>query len=205
MTHDIRREYHASALLVGPDDPLAFFQQWLDEACATPDIPDPTAFVLATVDAAGHPDARVVLLKQAQPKELVFYTNYLSEKGWQIEHHRYVAMNFYWPSFSRQVRITGKAEQVDREQSERYFASRPKASQAAASVSRQSQIVDRALLHQQFEQALQQEVIACPPYWGGYCVTPLTFEFWHGQAGRLHDRIIYVHEHNAWRQFRLAP
>lgn len=205
MTHDIRRDYQAPALIAGPDDPLLLFQQWLDEACADPRIPDPTAFVLATVDAHGNPDARVVLLKQAQPKQLVFYTNYSSAKGQQLDHHAHVAMNFYWPTFARQVRITGVAARVSREQSERYFASRPKASQASAAVSRQSHVVDRAVLHQQYQLVLQQDDISCPTHWGGYAVTPMVFEFWHGQAGRLHDRIRYSRENTTWSQCFLAP
>jgi pyridoxamine 5'-phosphate oxidase len=201
----IRRDYHAPPLLEGPDDPMALFHEWFSAACATSAIDDPTAFVLATVDSDGMPDTRVVLLKKIIANQFIFFTNYLSAKGLQLASNPHVALNFYWPFFSRQIRIRGVVEKVSRSLSIDYFNSRPHPSQASAFVSKQSQVVERKVLHQQFEQVMQQETIMCPDHWGGYAVTPNCFEFWHGQAGRLHDRLQYRLENKQWAQCILAP
>lgn len=205
---DIRREYGCLSLdeATIPSCPMALFQAWFSEILQSEQY-DPTAMVLSSVDAQGDVDSRVVLLKGIEKDQFLFFTNYESPKALQLQHHPHVALNFYWPSMARQVRIRGVAQKTSREQSQAYFASRPIESQWSAIVSQQSAVIhERAVLERAF-QALHDkpQPITPPDNWGGYGVTPTVMEFWQGRDNRLHDRIQYVYEANVWKSYRLAP
>lgn len=206
---DIRREY--GDLSLNEHDvqasPIAQFQLWFSEILQI-ETQDPTAMVLSTVDEEGRPDSRVVLLKGIDEGAFVFYTNYTSVKACQIKANPSVALIFYWPSMARQVRIRGTVTFTSEKQSDEYFSSRPLASQWSALISPQSaQISTRAELEQALERLRQQDEVPIvrPDHWGGYCVKPYELEFWQGRDNRLHDRIQYTYQENAWVYRRLAP
>lgn len=209
----IRRDYQFDDLTEDKAglDPLPLFDSWLEEAItACPD--DPTAMTLSTVDANGRPHGRVVLLKQRDDANFSFYTNYDSDKGQEIATNDNVALTFFWPALSRQVRIEGKATKVARATSESYFATRPKGSQIAASISRQSQVVSgREVLINEFAEKENQyqdvDTLPCPVNWGGYSVAAERIEFWQGRPSRLHDRIVFEHDTAtaSWKRYRKAP
>ena len=190
------------------DSPIAQFERWFGEVLKSESM-DPTAMVLSTVDELGYPDSRVVLLKGLEQERFVFYTNYQSAKGIQIRTNAHVALNFYWPSMARQVRVRGLVKRVSKAQSDAYFASRPLNSQRSAIASPQSRPVeDRSELLQRLNLIIaehQQEVLARPSSWGGYAVIPIEIEFWQGRDNRLHDRIQYYQRNNRWEHRRLAP
>lgn len=208
---NVRREYGEHGLLSehANNDPFTQFEAWLQEALASEDE-DPTAMVLATVDDNGMPDTRVVLLKEMKERQFIFFTNFQSTKGKQLLTHSVAALNFYWPSLVRQVRIRGTVAQVAASVSDAYFASRPRLSQISAIISPQSQVIaGRAELEQRF-QALdmttrQEQSLTRPQYWGGYAVLPFEFEFWQGRDNRLHDRLHYRWDQGEWLKEVLAP
>ena len=209
MLKDIRNEYQKSVLDDAQltDEPLAFFQRWLNEAISV-GVLEPTAMVLATVrDDA--PDTRIVLLKEIGSEGFIFYTNYLSQKGRQIEKNRQVALNFFWPELERQIRIRGTAVQIDQKKSANYFESRPRDSQLGAWASMQSkEIANRDELEKQFDNAkkrFENQPIPKPDHWGGYLVKPDEIEFWQGRPNRLHDRIMYQKSKEKWLIKRLQP
>ena len=215
MTHwktiaDIRREYGNLSLSEedANDHPLVQFERWFAEVVKT-EKSDPTAMVLSTVDELGHPDSRVVLLKETNDGSFIFYTNYHSTKAMQISATPYVALNFYWPEMARQVRIRGRIKRTTNAQSDAYFSSRPKLSQLSAITSPQSnEIAGRAALLQKLNELIakhQQQPIVRPESWGGYEVIPEEFEFWQGRDNRLHDRIHYYRQNDQWIHRRLAP
>lgn len=206
----LRRDYQFDDLTEAEagDDPLALFDAWLETAIeACPD--DPTAMMLNTVDAENKPHSRIVLLKQRQAEGFSFFTNYDSSKGSDIALNPNVALTFFWPALSRQVRIEGVAAKVDRSVSEAYFATRPKGSQLAASVSRQSKIISsRNVLTDEFaklEQTYAEQDVPCPENWGGYTVKANLIEFWQGRPSRLHDRIVFEASNSGWKKSRKAP
>jgi pyridoxamine-phosphate oxidase len=165
---------------------------------------------LATATSDGRPSARIVLLKGFNDDGFVFFTNYLSRKGKEIAKNPLGSLLFYWISLERQVRIEGTIEKVSREESEKYFQSRPRASQLGAIASPQSQeIADRVVLETKFNEAEIQYAdkdIPKPSYWGGYILKPRLIEFWQGRGSRLHDRILYKKVDNKnWKKVRLAP
>lgn len=206
----LRREFDAAPLCIEdlPENPYHLFDAWFSQVLEAK-IDDPTACVLATVDAEGAPDTRVVLLKDFSSESFVFYTNYHSVKAEQMRANPKVALNFYWPSLFRQIRIRGSVEKVSLEESEKYFQSRPRASQIAAYASKQSQMTTRDFLTDSFTKYKQQfsqlDTIPCPEFWGGYCVTPVEIEFWHGRNHRMHDRVRYVFVNHFWQKQTLAP
>lgn len=211
MISKLRREYASRSLNEADTlaDPIEQFRVWFDEAVGAQAI-DANAMSLATVSAAGHPSVRTVLLKAIDPKGVVFFTHYDSEKGRDLAQNPRAALMFYWPELERQVRIAGHVSRVPREVSEEYFASRPIESQWAAWAARQSaEIDDRATLEQQFEAVRQRygkERVPCPPEWGGYLVEAERVEFWQGRPNRLHDRLLYTRQADGtWRRTRLAP
>lgn len=207
----LRRDYQFDDLTEekAGSDPLALFDAWLGQAIETcPD--DPTGMLLSTVDANHKPHCRTVLLKQRDGSTFTFFTNYDSDKGQDIANNPNVSLTFFWAPLSRQVRIEGVAKKVSREVSEAYFATRPKGSQIAASVSRQSQVVaSRDVLSTEFaelEQQYQDRQVPCPDNWGGYAVAATSIEFWQGRPSRLHDRIVFtLDDQGAWQAVRKAP
>lgn len=207
---NIREEYHGLALLEEnmPSEPIVFFNQWLDEHLVQC-IDTPNAMVLSTVDEKNQPDSRIVLLKGLDNGAFVFYTNYYSAKGVQLDSFPFAALNFYWPESKRQVRVRGKVLRTSHEDSDAYFASRPRESQLSVLVSHQSAEIGS---RQDLEQALRDvtrdhadKQIERPQYWGGFMVVPDEMEFWQGRENRLHDRILYSRKKNVWRHQRLAP
>jgi len=202
-----RREYGQLSLNEKDvaDSPWIQFEQWFDEA-ASSEILDPAAMVLSTVDAHGHPDSRVVLLKGIENNAFIFYTNYNSVKAVQLEITAYAALNFYWPVLARQVRVRGPVLRVSDAVSDAYFASRPKKSQCAAIASAQSKVItDRKILEAEVDRIMHDDAIKRPAHWGGFAVSVDEMEFWQGRDSRLHDRILYVKKDKSWEKSRLAP
>ena len=178
------------------------------DAAITAQVPEPTAMTLATVNARGRPAARIVLLKGADARGFVFFTNYDSRKGKELATHPVAALTFLWKELERQVRIEGTVEKVSAEESSAYYATRPLGSRIGAWASPQSDTIEsRAWLEGRWEElaARYGENPACPPNWGGYRVIPDYLEFWQGRSSRLHDRIAYTRAGNEWKIARLAP
>ena len=190
-------------------DPIKQFQLWFDEAFAAK-LPMPDAMSLATVTPDGRPTARMVLLKQVDGYGFVFFTNYESPKGKQLEINPYAALVFYWPQLERQVRVEGKVTRTSAEESAAYFKTRPRESQIGAWASPQSEVIPAREVLEQRAQELAEKYcdreVDCPEYWGGYRLTPDRIEFWKGRMGRLHDRLLYeLQPDGSWTIKRLAP
>lgn len=208
---DERREYARGSLEFDElgDAPLGALSRWIDEALAA-GAAEPTAMVVATVGADGMPSARVLLCKGIDAEGLCFYTNYDSRKGRELAANPRAAATFFWAALERQVRVEGLVERVSREQSERYFHSRPRGSQLAAVASRQSAPIEsRAVLESELLRldALHPDDVPLPERWGGYLLRPLAIEFWQGRTSRLHDRFRFERAavSTPWRVERLAP
>lgn len=188
-------------------DPMLQFERWF--ALAAESAPLAEAMTLATVDASGSPDARMVLLKGADHHGFRFFTNYESAKAGQLGAHPMAALVLYWRELDRQVRIRGRVERLPAAESDEYFATRPRDSQLGAWASPQSQAVDsRATLDAAFaaaEERFGEGEVPRPPGWGGYLLEPVAIEFWQGRVGRLHDRFRYTRERPGWRLERLGP
>lgn len=207
LTQDYTR-----AILVEADltpDPLTLFGQWLNAAIRA-EVPEPSAMTLATATPQGQPSARIVLLKDYDPKGFTFYTNYQSQKGRELEANSQAALLFFWPTLERQVRITGTVSRVSREESERYFHSRPIGSQIGAWASPQSQVLEGRsqldLRYRELEIEYRTKEVPLPPYWGGFRVYHSAIEFWQGGRDRLHDRFLYSRKaQDDWQSVRLAP
>jgi pyridoxamine 5'-phosphate oxidase len=206
----LRREYTARGLrrIDLDPDPIKQFGIWFTAAVET-GIREVNAVTLATVSSEGRPTGRVVLLKGYGDDGFVFYTNYLSEKGQHLEQNPYAALVLHWKELERQVRIEGDTVKISREESARYFHSRPVGSQLGAWVSHQSEVIDaRRILEarlSEMEERFAGREIPLPPNWGGYRVRPHRIEFWQGRPNRLHDRFRYTREGDNWRLDRLAP
>lgn len=208
---DLRKEYTKASLDTATvlGDPILQFEQWFEQALKT-ELMEPNAMTLSTINEAGRPTARIVLLKGIEKRRFVFYTNYQSQKGRQLEKNPACALTFFWPELERQVRIEGIAERVDAELSDAYFQSRPRGSQVGAWSSPQSSIIkDRAILEERIQQIEKRfeghDVLPRPHQWGGFGVDPVLFEFWQGGASRLHDRILYTLVDGKWTIHRMAP
>jgi pyridoxamine 5'-phosphate oxidase len=208
---DLRKEYARASLDVTTvfADPILQFEKWFKEALEA-GVVEPNAMHLSTVNAQGRPSGRIVLLKDVESGRFVFYTNYQSKKGNELDQNPSCALTFFWPDLERQVRIEGVSDRIAAITSDRYFQSRPRGSQIGAWASPQSAIIDsRLILEQratQMEKKFENEkVLPRPNQWGGYQVDPLMIEFWQGRPSRLHDRIQYVKVDGSWRIYRLAP
>jgi pyridoxamine 5'-phosphate oxidase len=207
----IRRDYEAAALHRRDldADPIKQFERWLNDAIAAQQI-EPTAMTLATATREGRPSARIVLLKGVDAGGFVFFTNYLSQKGREIEANPNVELVFFWDKIERTVRVHGTVTRTSREVSDAYFHQRPKRSQIGAAASHQSEVVaDREVLETRFaelEKRYESSDVPTPQHWGGFRVNPETIEFWQGRRSRLHDRFRYRRDAGgAWAIERIAP
>lgn len=231
---DIRREYNLAGLRrrdLDPD-PVAQFQRWFAQASGArvsgrvrgffvrlykawffgehSALVDVNAMTLATADNEGKPSARVVLLKGVDERGFIFFTNYDSRKGHELTENPNAALVFYWADQERQICIAGRVSKVSEAESEAYFKSRPRGSRLAAWASRQSEVLpDRAALEakwKELEGKYPGEDVPKPPYWGGYALSPVRFEFWQGRPSRLHDRFRYTKQDDgSWKIERLSP
>jgi pyridoxamine 5'-phosphate oxidase len=206
----LRRDYMQRALDEADlaADPVQQFGAWFHEALNCPAIAEPNAMVLATVSPEGQPHARFVLLKGFDAKGFVFFTNYCSEKGRDLDDNPRAALTFGWIEQERQVRIEGAVHQMPRSAVEAYFQSRPRGSRLGAWASNQSDVIpNRAFLESRLADASThfKDDVPPPATWGGYCVAPERVEFWQGRTNRLHDRLRYRREGTGWIIERLAP
>ncbi|WP_083604183.1 pyridoxamine 5'-phosphate oxidase [Pajaroellobacter abortibovis] len=177
-----------------PHDPFFRFRESFARALVSPPF-DPIAMTLATADPSGHPSARIVFLKGMDERGFLFYTNRLSRKGKDLSLNPHAALCIYWPHLKEQIRIEGDVELTSDEESDTYFASRPRQSQLSAWASQQSEPLPshKALMErmERFEKQFQHHTIPRPPHWGGYRLIPLQIEFWEEEVHRLHSRILY--------------
>jgi pyridoxamine 5'-phosphate oxidase len=188
-------------------DPITEFQNAIERAKAHQ--VDTAPVVLATSDAAGRPSARLVLLRGVDARGFVFFTNYNSRKGRELSGNPHAALCFYWASLDEQIRIEGRVERVTAEESDAYFAGRPRGSQLGAWASDQSNVLpSRESLEEKYreiERRFEGQTVERPSFWGGFRLTPVRIEFWYGRPDRLHDRVVYVRDGPAWRIERLYP
>lgn len=209
--HDVRRDYSGEAL---PDDltgfdPWAFLQGWVDDALAS-DEAEPTAMVLSTVGLDGRPRARVLLAKEVGPEGIVFFTHTDSPKGEELAATPSASAVFWWSTLMRQVRAVGSVSELSREESEAYFASRPRASQVGAWASHQSRPMAS---HSELKEAVDEAErrfdgvaeVPCPPQWGGYRMDVDELEFWQGQPSRLNDRVLARRTDERWTATYIQP
>ncbi len=206
---DLRKSYEKAELneQASHADPLQQFDQWLTEAIAA-EVPEPNAMTVATVGPDLRPSTRVVLIKGYDARGIVWYTNYESQKGQELAGNPYAALQFHWVELERVVRIEGLVEKVSAEDSDAYFATRPLDSRIGAWASPQSQVIpDRTVLVTAAAKYGARFLLhpPRPPHWGGYRLKPDTWQFWQGRKSRLHDRLRYRLDNDAWVRERLAP
>jgi pyridoxamine 5'-phosphate oxidase len=207
----LRKEYTRAGLDESDavPDPIEQFRRWFDDALAA-DLHEPNAMTLATATPEGRPSARIVLIKGFDERGFIFYTNYEGRKARELEANPQCALVLYWAELERQVRIEGRVSRISEEESDAYFASRPRGSQLGAWVSEQSQSIEsRGALElrlRELEREYEGREIPRPPFWGGYRVEPEVIEFWQGRENRLHDRLQYRRpEDGGWERERLQP
>jgi pyridoxamine 5'-phosphate oxidase len=205
----LRKSYERGALDEdsAAADPHQQFELWLGQALSA-QLPEPNAMTLATVGADGRPSTRVVLIKGHDQRGIVWYTNYGSRKGRELATHPFAALQFHWVELERVVRIEGRVEKVSDEESDAYYASRPLDSRIGAWASPQSEVISsRTVLVTNAARFAAQHLLdpPRPTHWGGYRLSPDRWEFWQGRKSRLHDRLQYRQDGDAWRRERLAP
>ncbi len=207
----LRKEYTRTGLdeSDAAPDPIEQFRGWFDDALAA-DLHEPNAMTLATATPGGRPSARIVLIKGFDERGFIFYTNYGGRKAGELEANPHCALVFYWGELERQVRIEGRVSRISDEESDAYFASRPRGSQLGTWVSEQSRSIENRgaleLRLRELEREYEGREVPRPPFWGGYRVEPEVLEFWQGRENRLHDRLQYRRsEDGGWRRERLQP
>lgn len=206
---DLRKSYERAELdeSASRSDPLEQFGLWLQQALDA-QVPEPNAMTLATVGDGGRPSTRIVLIKGFDAHGITWYTNYESRKGRELAGHPFAALQFHWVELERVVRIEGRVEKTSAEESDAYFASRPLDNRIGAWASPQSQVISsRAVLVANAAKTAARYALSPPrpPHWGGYRLVPEVWEFWQGRKSRLHDRLRYRREADAWVRERLAP
>lgn len=206
---DLRKDYQQASLdeTDVAADPVEQFGKWFQQALQA-DVAEANAMSLSTVNAAGRPSSRIVLIKDFDQRGFCWFTNYDSAKGHDLAQNPFGALLFFWTALERQVRIEGRIEKISAEESDQYFHSRPLGSRQGAHASHQSQpIANRAILEQQLAQAVAQfgDQPPRPAHWGGYRLVPERLEFWQGRSSRLHDRIVYLKTAAGWQIQRLQP
>lgn len=207
----IRKDYSQASLDIDTvhSDPVRQFEDWLSEALDA-GVPEASAMALASVDQEGRPSVRMMLLKGIEDRKFIFFSNYKSQKGRELQKNPACSALFFWPALERQVRIEGVATLLDKHGSEAYFKTRPRQSQIATWASPQSEFLqDKHALERLVQNAEDRfkshDVLPLPPGWGGYALVPRAIEFWQGRPSRLHDRIIYTMENGSWKKGLLAP
>ena len=206
---NIRKDYKLKSLSEDDvqADAIDQFTTWWDEARKS-DIDEVNAMTLATV-SSGKPSARIVLLKGYDKNGFIFFTNYQSNKGKELEENPNATLLFFWKELERQVRIEGLVEKISKEDSDAYFNSRPTGSKVGAWASAQSSVIaNRETIEESFlsySSKFKEGDIPRPPHWGGYIVKPAKIEFWQGRSSRLHDRLLYTKENGNWKIERLSP
>jgi pyridoxamine 5'-phosphate oxidase len=211
LSSTIRKEYRRGSLheTEANPDPIQMFGEWLAVAVAS-GLREPNAMTLATSTPDGKPSARVVLLKSFDHQGFVFFTNYASRKGRELQENPQAALVFWWGELERQVRVEGHVTRVSGEESDAYYHSRPLGARLGAWVSAQSSVIQgRAALEERLAQVTEQygaQAPERPPFWGGYRLAPATIELWQGGEHRLHDRLLYSRmENGSWQIVRLSP
>lgn len=207
----LREDYRRASLDIGDveSDPLEQFRRWFAEAQKAK-VHEPNAMALATADADGSPNVRMVLLKEADERGFVFFTDYRSVKGLEVDANARAALCFWWGALERQVRLRGPITKISAEESAAYYVQRPRGSQLGAWASAQSSVIaNRTELerkHAELDAKYPGETdIPLPPHWGGFRIAPESYEFWQGRQSRLHDRLRYLPSGATWTIERLSP
>ena len=204
-----RKKYSKGKLIenIIPKNPIDLFSNWFNDVEQNKSEQEPNIMSISTVDENKMPRSRIVLLKKFSKSGFVFFTNYNSRKGLNINLNSNVCLSFYWPNFERQVIVNGKATKISETESIEYFDRRPKGSKIGAIISNQSNVIEsRDLLDKKFSELLKSDIpLNKPDHWGGYLVKPTEIEFWQGRENRLHDRIIYKNDDKDWKFYRLSP
>lgn len=207
--NSLRREFGQGKFDIATtnSNPIKQFEIWFNDAIQA-NFLDANAMSISTSDTNGYPSSRMVLLKKYDEAGFVFFTNYDSQKGKELEINPYASLLFYWDKLERQIRISGKVEKISVKESTEYFETRAYMSKVGAWASNQSSALpNRFSLIKKVSKLMAKypKDVPLPPFWGGYIVIPERFEFWQGRKSRLHDRILYIKKHDNWEISRLFP